>query len=634
MADATITVDTSQRIGVINPDIYGHFIEHLGRCINGGIWAEMLTARRFVGFDDDHNGLPDPWTVGVRNPDVLAHLEHDADAGAHIRLRLLRDDALFRGVSHGGLCVRAGGNYSLQCSVQTSGRVRQIRISLGGATVTRSAPAGRWERLDVQLPARWDSDDAALTIAACGSGELLVREASLMPAEARARGGLRSDVLDMVKLINPPVIRWPGGCFADAYRWRDGIGPRDRRPVRFEPAWRDFEPNDFGTNEYITWCRAVETEPYICVNTGSASAEDAAAWVQYCNGPAASEWGRARAEEGYPTPHGVKYWGIGNETYGSWEIGNVPAADYARLFVQFAERMRAADPDIKLIAVGADPVAHPDWNRTVLEIAGEAMDYLAVHWYGPHKRDDAKQSEMYHSIVAAPLDIDRRLRLVAATIDEVMGEGSGVGIAFDEWNVWLDATGDTGIAERYELRDGLFAAGVFNCMHRLCDRVTMANLAQLVNVLPAIVTSASAAWGTPLYHAFRLYTGSCQPVCVACETDGPTFSSPEFGNIPAMPDVPYLDASATASEDGQVLALSVVNRHMTDDLSAQITLADGRTISSATAAELSGESARATGSEAAPDAVSISLADVDASGDTFTHTFPAHSATVITLGLE
>ncbi len=633
MATARIVVDLGESLGRVEPNIYGHFIEHLGRCINGGIWGEMLRARKFTGFDDDHNGLPDPWTVGARNPFVLATVEHDPEWGATLRLRLLRDDDARRGVSHPGLAVRAGRRYHLQFWAQASGQVREVVVSLGGSEVSCHVQAGRWELVQAELVARWDDDDAVLNLFVRGPGELLLRAPSLMLAEDHAQGGLRADVLELVRAIRPPVVRWPGGCFADAYRWRDGIGPRDRRPPRFDPAWRAWEPNDFGTDEFVRWCRAVGAEPYICVNTGSASAEDAAAWVQYCNGSAQTEWGRLRAENGHPEPFGVKWWGVGNETYGSWEIGNLPAEEYARGFLHFAERMRAADPSIRLIAVGADPERYPEWNRTVLQIAGEAMDCLSLHWYGPHTRDDARPEEMYRAIVAAPVDIERRLRLVEETIAQVLGPESAVTIAFDEWNVWLDASGDTGIEERYELRDALLAVGVFNLLTRRCRKVTMANLAQLVNVLPAISTSRTGAWGTPLYHAFRLHAGSTQPVAVACQVEGPTFEAPALGNLPALASVPYLDASATAAEDGRTVTLSVVNRHPSEDITAEVELG-GREVVAVTVAELNAASTQARGSEALPDAVSISIVEPQAPTGPLVYSFPAHSATLLTLRLE
>ena len=634
MTAAKIAVDASRRIGTTDRNIYGHFIEHLGRCINDGIWGEMLKARKFGGADSNCNGLPDPWTLPVaRDPWLLVCLDetHAGSGVPCLRMRVLRDDDTIHGVAQAGLALRAGATYSFRVWVRSEGGLEEVEVSLDGERVRRPAPGERWERWDLELTARWDDADARLLIGGCGEGELCVHAPSLMPKATREGGGFRPEVVELTRAIEAPVVRWPGGCFADSYQWRDGIGERDNRPVVFDVAWRQYEPNDFGTDEFVQWCGIVGAEPYLCVNTGSASAEDAAAWVQYCNGSAGTEWGGQRAAGGHPEPYAVRYWGIGNETYGGWEIGNVPADEYGCLFLEFAEKMREQDPDIELIAVGADPVQFPEWNRTVLEIVGNEMDYLSVHRYVPHTRDDEQRDRQYAAIVAAPVDIEARLRAVRETIDDALGPDNEVKIAFDEWNVWLDAGGEEGIAERYELRDAVFAAGVFNALHRLADSVTMANLAQLVNVLPAIVTSSTGVWGTPLYHAFKLYAGRCLPVAVGCECESPAFDAEEFGNIPALSDVPYLDASATMSEEGDRLALAVVNRHRTEDLRAEISLAGMGPVQSAEVALLCGESERAAGTEYLPEAVSISTAEIEVAGDRFEYTFPAHSAVVITL---
>ncbi len=631
MLQARVRVDASRRIGAIDPNIYGHFIEHLGRCINGGIWGEMLQARKFVGFDEHHRGLPTPWgSTSGREPQLLTSVEDCGERRRVLRLRSLADDGRARGVGHGQLAVRRGTTYLLEMQVRAEGGLREVEVGLGGARVVRPAPGGEWERWEVELPARRDSDDAALVIACHGRGDLLVRAPSLMRSADRATGGFRADVIDLVGVIAPPVIRWPGGCFADGYRWRDGIGPRDERPTVFDPAWEAWEPNDFGTDEFVTWCRLVGAAPYICVNTGSADAAEAAAWVEYCNGPADSRWGRLRADNGHAEPFGVRYWSIGNETYGGWEIGNIPADEYGRLFVEFAAAMREADPGIKLIAVGADPIQVPDWNRTVLEIAGERMDHLSVHRYVPHARDDAERERQYEAIVAAPVDVERRLRLVTETIEEVLGPDGGVTIAFDEWNVWLDAGREDRLEERYALRDALFAAGVFNALHRACNEVAMANLAQLVNVLPAIVTSPTGAWGTPIYHAFRLYVERCREIAVACECESPTFDAQEFGNIPALAGVPFLDASATVSADGSELALAVVNRHRTEEIEASIAVSGYGEVGAAEAAVLDGPSDEATTDETRPSGVAIHHEPLDAGAD-LSYRFPPHSATVISL---
>ncbi len=631
MASARIRVDVGRRLGRIDPNIYGHFIEHLGRCINGGIWGEMLGARKFVGFDDDRDGLPDPWRViGGRDPQLLASVEHESGVGL-LRLRSLSDNGS-HGVAHGALVVRRGERYSLELEARTTGGdIGEVELALGGARAVRPAPGGEWERWAIELAARWDADDAALTIAGRGRGELQVRDLSLMMAGDRAIGGFRADVVELVRALRPPVIRWPGGCFADGYQWRKGVGQRGERPPVFDSAWGAWEPNDFGTDEFVAWCRLVGAEPYICVNTGSADAAEAAAWVQYCNGGADSEFGSRRARNGHAEPYAVRYWSVGNETYGGWEIGHVPAEEYGHRFLEFAEAMRAVDPGIELIAVGADPVNYPGWNHTVLEIAGEQMDYLSVHYYCPHRREDARADEQYTAIVAAPVDVERRLAMVGETIREVLGPDGGVRIAFDEWNVWLDANRDTLLEERYELRDALFAAGVLNALQRRCADVTMANLAQLVNVLPAITTSPTGAWGTPLYHAFRLYVDECGPVAVACSCACESFDAPAFGNIPALEAVGWIDASATVSEDGGRLALAMVNRHRTEEVEAEIEIAGARP-GAARISVLSGESERAGGSEHAPEAVSIVRESV-AAKQVETLRLAPHAVTILTVEL-
>ncbi len=614
MRDATIWIDPTQQTARVSPLIYGHFIEHLGRCITGGIWGEMLRSRRFAGFDDDHNGIADPWVkVGGRAPHLLLEPPENT-SGGHLTMRCLRDTGLRHRVAHPGLAVRRGEEYSVSLQMRATGEIANVQISLAGDSTTLAHPGPEFREVEWTARARWDSDDAALTIGCRGEGELHVHAPSVMRARDREIGGFRADVVELVRAITPPIIRWPGGCFADGYRWRDGIGKRTHREARFDPAWGAWDDNDFGSEEFVAFCRLVGAEPYICVNTGSADAAAAAHWVRWC---------RER-------DLGVRWWGIGNETYGSWEIGNVPADEYARLFLRFAEAMRAEAPGIELVAVGADPVEYPDWNRTVLEIAGEQIDHLSVHRYVPHTRDDEDRERQYRAIVASPIDIERRLEMVADTIEEALGEDSDVGIAFDEWNVWLDATGDDGIEERYEVRDALFAAGVFNAMQRVGDRLSMANLAQLVNVLPAIRTSRTAAWGTPIYHAFDLYR-RCGPRVIACECSSPTFGADAFGNIPALDKVPWLDATATALEDGGQIMLAVINRHPTEAIEASIEIEGASEPSVTEIAVLSGQSERAVTAENRPDGVSVTAMSPGAESSPQNHRFPPHSATIITL---
>lgn len=612
MLEAAVTVDPSDQIGTIDPRIYGHFIEHLGRCITGGIWGEMLRSRRFAGFDDDHNGLADPWKkVPARAPQLLVEPPAGIEGG-RLAMRCLRDTQAPHQIAHPGLAVRRGEEYSVEVEVTTSRDIREVQIELAGDRIEIPAPGRDGERIEWIARARWDSDDAALTLGCRGEGVMEVRAPSVMLARDRATGGYRADVIELVRAISPPVIRWPGGCFADGYCWRDGVGDRAERPARFDPAWDAWDDNDFGTEEFVGFCRTVGAEPYICVNTGSADTQAAADWVEYC-----------RERE-----LGVRYWGVGNETYGSWEIGNISASDYAHLFLDFAEAMLERDPEIELIAVGADPVDHAGWNRTVLDVAGAKMDHLSVHRYVPHTRDDEQRDRQYRAIVAAPVDVERRLRMVAETIDTVCGSDSDIRIAFDEWNVWLDAGRDILIEERYELRDALFAAGIFNAMHRIGDRLSMGNLAQLVNVLPAITTTQTEAWGTAVYAAFELYR-RCGTRAVTCSCDGPSFDSEAFGNVPAMRSVPWVDAVATLSDGGDEVAVAIVNRHPSEDCSVKVQFAEA--VEGRERATLCGATERAENTSATPRAVAVDVAPFSEHGESISVRLPAHSATIITM---
>jgi alpha-N-arabinofuranosidase len=259
------------------------------------------------------------------------------------------------------------------------------------------------------------------------------------------------------------------------------------------------------------------------------------------------------------------------------------------------------------------------------------MDHLSVHRYVPHHRDDDDRERQYAAIVAAPVDVERRLRMVADTIDEVLGDGGDVKIAFDEWNVWLDANRSNDLEERYELRDALFAAGVFNALHRLCGELSMANLAQLVNVLPAMTTSRTGAWPTPIYRAFELYARRCGEIALSCRCECETFDADEFGNIPRLSNVPWLDASATISEDGAEIALAVVNRHPSEAIEAEIRVDEDepRLVQQAV---LNGASAAATTSPSTPRAVDIHVTSIDREPLPLSRRLPPHSVTFLTLG--
>lgn len=430
--------------------------------------------------------------------------------------------------------------------------------------------------------------------------------------------GLRRDVLDATRAIHPPVIRWPGGNFASGYHWEDGIGPRNKRPARFDLAWKAPESNQFGTDEFIDFCRKTGAEPYICVNMGSGTAEEAARWVEYCNQTTPTHDALKRATLGHPEPYSVRYWGLGNETYGDWQIGHLTADAYSRSCSEYAKLIRRVDPSVKLIAVGCDS---QDWNRRVLSECWKQIDYISLHKY-------YRGGEDYYDVVAAPLDAERSLAELSRIVETTVPAERQVHIAFDEWNLWYpEADEQSGLHQRASLTDGVFASGIFNALHRLCRTVKMANLAQLVNVLPAIVTDDEGRiYVNPTYLAFKLYVDHTGTKALRTEAFSDTYRSQKYGL-----DVPYLDASASLGPN--MLHLALVNRSKVDEMNAVIRLRNARAHAGGSLSELKGERPDSTNSFETPNTVTIGRRLVRQSGPTVELTLRAHSATIVDLPL-
>jgi len=390
--------------------------------------------------------------------------------------------------------------------------------------------------------------------------------------------GFRTDVLAAMRKIGVPVLRWPGGNFASNYHWEDGIGPADQRPARFDLAWQSAESNAFGTDEFLAYCDALSTpqtpcRPYVCLNTGTGTLDEAVRWLEYCNVDAdryPTHHARWRKRLGRTEPYGVPYWGIGNEVYGAWQVGHATAEAYGDRCIQWARFLKAVDPAVKVVAVGADK---PDWDLEVLKRAGRLVDYISNHQY--FGRDD------YAGTVAAAVDAERRLKVLCSVVEvaeAITGRETPLEIAFDEWNIWYRGR-QRPWEEFYALKDALFAAGVFNGLFRLSRRVTMANLAQMVNALGMLHTTPTGLVRSPIYHVFDLYanhTGRTVLDAALRPEDAEArevFSADVAVRVTGRPeprprvvkDVPYLDAIATAGADagGRFLAIAAVNRHPT-----------------------------------------------------------------------
>ena len=391
---------------------------------------------------------------------------------------------------------------------------------------------------------------------------------------------LRQDTLDLITQLHPPLIRYPGGNFASGYHWEDGIGAREARPVRHDAAWQAEESNQVGTDEFLSFCEKIGAEAVICVNDGSGTAEEAARWVAYCNDSEDTEQGARRAANGHPKPYNVKYWGIGNEVWGPWQIGTTTPLEYAQRAAKFIQAMKQVDPSIKIVGVGNNPLTDdPEdeatlWNQVVLERLKSDIDYLSWHIYQPDKsnwQESYDPLELFQAVCAAPLDIEEIIKRVESQIHAHADE-KNILQAVDEWNLWLPPREKNVSMHRvtYTMRDALYATSVLMIFLKYGRTVGMANLAQLVNVLPLIETSSTSAIPTAMFFPFIL-AGQMQRNIIHTSVESETYNSKAISiNIQAHENIPYLDALASLSDDRQIMTLLLVNRYPANRLTVEI----------------------------------------------------------------
>lgn len=393
---------------------------------------------------------------------------------------------------------------------------------------------------------------------------------------------LREDTLDLITQLNPPLIRYPGGNFASGYHWEDGVGPKENRPKRHDAAWQSEESNQIGTDEFLSFCETIHAEPCLVVNDGSGSPEEAAHWVAYCNSPSETEYGRRRAANGHPQPYNVKYWGVGNEVWGAWQIGSTSAAEYVKRAIRFIKAMKAVDPEIKIIAVGNNPLTDaPDdpaalWNKIVLESLRGNIDYLSWHIYQPEKsgwKESYDPLELFQAVCAASIDIENIILRIEKQIKQYSG-GHQILQAVDEWNLWLPPREKNVSMHHvtYTMRDALYIASVLAVFQRHGSAVGMANLAQLVNVLPLIQTNSDNAIATSIFYPFIVFSQMQNRILhssVECES----FDSRQIDlNMLAHSAVPYLDAIAAVNENNEKISMILINRYPLDKLTVTIDL--------------------------------------------------------------
>jgi alpha-N-arabinofuranosidase len=523
-----VAVEAGQTGEPISKYVYGQFIEHLGRCIYGGLWAEMLEDRKFyhdVGADAS------PWKA-LQGADRVAMETTDPFVGSHTP-RLTAPG----GLAQGELALRKGRKYVGRVWLTGEAGAAPVKVSLAWGdgpgdrqTVTVGTLTAKYARAPLTFVAGADTEHGRLEIVAAGKGSALVGAVSLMPADNVS--GLRADTLALLKELGAPVYRWPGGNFVSGYDWKDGISNPDRRPPRKNPAWKGFEPNDFGLDEFMTFCRLVGAEPLVVVNTGLGEVAGAVEELQYANGGRDTPMGQLRAKNGHPDPYKVRWWGVGNEMYGRWQLGHMPLEKYVVKHNEFAEAMRAADPTIKLIAVGdAGP-----WSAGMLKDCAGHMDLISEHFYCREKKDLAAHVRQVADAIRAKVDAHRRYR---REIDAL--KGKDIRIAMDEWNYWYGPQVFGELGTRYFLKDALGIAAGLHEYARQSDLVFMANYAQTVNVIGCVKTTKTAAAFETTGLVLKLYRH-------------------HFGTLPVgvTADAP-LDVAAAWTADRKALTVALVN---------------------------------------------------------------------------
>jgi alpha-N-arabinofuranosidase len=515
---AECSVDLSNTTEPIHPFIFGQFIEHLGRCIYGGIWAEMLEDRKFffpiTAKYGPYAKLQDtdfpvvgasPWQI-LGGAEGVSMLTDAPFVGEHSP-RLKAGVAI---VQHdlGVVGDRACDGYLW--AKPDSGRA-EIVVTLRWGTAEADKASVRlqltskdFERLSFRLTPRATLARGASLEIRVLEGVAVLGAVSLMP-EDNVRG-LRKDTLALLKRLRGTIYRWPGGNFVSGYEWRDGVGDRDRRPPRRNPAWTGIEHNDFGTDEFIDFCKEVGAEPMIAVNTGFGDAHSAGQWVEYCNGGADSPAGGARASNGHEAPYGVTYWCVGNEMFGPWQLGFMQISQYVLKHNQVAEAMRRVDSSVQLVAVGDLQTINRDhdpeqvkvgkaWSERMLEACADHSDFISEHFYEGDlpwsDRGRAPLLEHVGSIKAAIRMRAKGHRELQPRIEALRGRR--LPIAMDEWNYWHRGYLYGELGCRYEWRDGLGIAMGLHEFFRNSDIIHMAHYAQTVNVIGAIKTSRIAA---------------------------------------------------------------------------------------------------------------------------------------------
>ncbi|MBB3111340.1 alpha-N-arabinofuranosidase [Paenibacillus phyllosphaerae] len=606
-SNASITINCRDRSEhVINPYLFGHFVEDI-RDHMEAMLAYPLKDMDFESESAAGTAVSGSWSAYTngRNTDYALESPATRHSGRAQRIRLRSDDEAYAGLAQRAAlkgpmtyAVRLVARASIELKYllveavdrRTEERLGLVRVELSGHN---------WKEYEATLSVDRACSDAEIRLYVpadhprwidhVSTGMLWLDHVSLLPQDAI--GLVKCEVVEMTRALNAGMMRL-GGNYISAYHWEHGVGPVMERPIMFNEAWGGWACKYFGTDEYIRFCRELDVEPLICVNDGSGTPEEAAQWVEYCNGSTDTPMGAWRAANGHPEPYNVRYWEIGNEVWGPWQVGTCPADQFAHRYVSFAEAMRAADPSILLLACG-----HTDqeWNKAVLDIAGEQIDYLTLHLYHGYGRfgmnRDTDAEERYKAIAAysewTRHDIQR-------TVEQIRSNDKHrhVKLAITEYNtMYYPNTIRKGLPEEHTLGAAVANAANLNEMLRNSDIVQIGSFSDLVNGwlggcirvgdhyadqycgrAPGWSGYPLTVYGTPTYEVLKLYASRdirrILPVDAVCGTFSVASVKPAPFELEALPD---LDITACTNEDGSIVTVFIVNRSL-QEVTAKLSL--------------------------------------------------------------
>lgn len=409
--------------------------------------------------------------------------------------------------------------------------------------------------------------------------------------------GFRTDVIEEIKKLNVPIVRYPGGNFVSGYNWEDGVGPVELRPKKLELAWGVTEPNLFGTNEFAKWCKKADTQCMMAVNLGLRGPDEARNLVEYCNHEKGSYWSDLRRSHGYEAPHNIKTWCLGNEMDGPWQIGHKTAVEYGRTALEASKVMKWTDPSIETIMCGSSNMGMStfgEWEATTLDIAYDAVDYVSLHIYFDNRPNDTA------SFLAKSMVMDDFIKTVVCICDYIKGKKHSkkqINLSFDEWNVWYHSNGAPverwctaphQLEDIYNFEDALLIALLLMTLLKHADRVKIACIAQLVNVIAPIMTeNGGKVWEQTIFYPFMHLSNYGRGYTLHTEIDSPKHDTKEFT------DVPDVESLATLSEDGENLTVFAVNRNLDEDVELCVSLLDFDGFEVIDAIEMSGYDVKA-----------------------------------------